>query len=122
MKITICVGSTCHLLGSKRVVDKFKELVSEHHLDDKVELAGKFCMGKCGEGVCVTIDGVTVHCENFCEESGEIFEIAAAENVRLIGVTAQSNAKNKNLSVRISAAKNIEINGEKFFGDATANL
>ena len=70
MKITICVGSTCHLLGSKRVVDKFKELVSEHHLDDKVELAGKFCMGKCGEGVCVTIDGVTVHCENFCEESG----------------------------------------------------
>lgn len=59
MKITVCVGSTCHLLGSKRVVDKFKELVSEHHLDDKVELAGKFCMGKCGEGVCVTIDGVT---------------------------------------------------------------
>ena len=59
MKITICVGSNCHLLGSKRVVDKFKELVSEHHLDDKVELAGKFCMGKCGEGVCVTIDGVT---------------------------------------------------------------
>ncbi len=59
MKITICVGSTCHLLGSKRVVDKFKELVSEHHLEDKVELAGKFCMGKCGEGVCVTIDDVT---------------------------------------------------------------
>ena len=70
----------------------------------------------------VTIDGVTVHCENFCEESGEIFEIAAAENVRLIGVTAQSNAENKNVSARISAAKNIEINGEKFFGDATANL
>ena len=59
MKITICVGSTCHLLGSKRVSDKFKELVAEHHLEDKVELAGKFCMGKCGEGVCVTIDGET---------------------------------------------------------------
>ena len=56
MKITICVGSTCHLLGSKRVVDKFKELVSEHHLEDRVELAGKFCMGKCGEGVSVMID------------------------------------------------------------------
>lgn len=59
MKITICVGSTCHLLGSKRVVDRFKELVEENHLGDKVELAGKFCMGKCGEGVCVTIDDVT---------------------------------------------------------------
>ena len=56
MKITICVGSTCHLLGSKRVVDRFKELVEEHQLTDKVELAGKFCMGKCGEGVSVMID------------------------------------------------------------------
>lgn len=59
MKITICVGSTCHLLGSKRVVDRFKELVEENNLGDKVELAGKFCMGKCGEGVCVTIDDFT---------------------------------------------------------------
>lgn len=56
MKITICVGSTCHLLGSKRVVDLFRELVEKHNLGDRVELAGKFCMGKCGEGVCVTID------------------------------------------------------------------
>ena len=60
MKITICVGSTCHLLGSKRVVDRFKELVEENNLSDKIELAGKFCMGKCGEGVCVTI-GETTH-------------------------------------------------------------
>lgn len=59
MKITICVGSTCHLLGSKTVVDRFKELVEENNLGGKVELAGKFCMGKCGEGVCVTIDDVT---------------------------------------------------------------
>lgn len=59
MKITICVGSTCHLLGSKRVVDRMKELVEEHHLGDRVELAGKFCMGKCGEGVCITVDGET---------------------------------------------------------------
>jgi len=58
MKITICVGSTCHLLGSKTVVERFKELVEEYKLGDKVDLAGKFCMGKCGEGVCVTIDDV----------------------------------------------------------------
>ena len=59
MKITICVGSTCHLLGSKRVVDRFKELVEENNLGEKIELAGRFCMGKCGEGVCVTIDETT---------------------------------------------------------------
>ena len=58
MKITICVGSTCHLLGSKTVVERFKELVEENNLTDKVTLGGKFCMGHCGEGVCVTIDDV----------------------------------------------------------------
>ena len=59
MKVTICVGSTCHLLGSRTVVERFKALVDENNLADKVELSGKFCMGKCGEGVCVTIDDVT---------------------------------------------------------------
>ncbi len=56
MKITICVGSTCHLLGSKHVVERFKELVEEYNVQDKIELAGKFCMGKCGEGVCISLD------------------------------------------------------------------
>ena len=72
MKITICVGSTCHLLGSKRVVDRFQELVEENKVGDKVELAGKFCMGKCGEGVCVTIDGVTTSIKP--EETDEFFK------------------------------------------------
>lgn len=58
MKVTICVGSTCHLLGSKTVVDRFKELVQQNNVAEKVDLAGKFCMGKCGEGVCITIDDV----------------------------------------------------------------
>lgn len=56
MKIMICVGSTCHLCGSKKVVTRFQELVEEHKLQATVELAGKFCMGKCGEGVSVMID------------------------------------------------------------------
>ena len=56
MKIMICVGSTCHLCGSKKVVTRFQELVAEHNLQTSVELAGKFCMGKCGEGVSVMID------------------------------------------------------------------
>ena len=56
MKIMICVGSTCHLCGSKKVVTRFQELVAEHQLQATVELAGKFCMGKCGEGVSVMID------------------------------------------------------------------
>ena len=71
MKVTICVGSTCHLLGSRTVVERFKALVEEHQLQDRVELSGKFCMGKCGEGVCVTIDDVTHIIQK--EEAEEFF-------------------------------------------------
>lgn len=56
MKIMICVGSTCHLAGSKKVVTRVQELVAENNIGAEVELAGKFCMGKCGEGVSVMVD------------------------------------------------------------------
>lgn len=57
MKITVCIGSSCHLKGSRRIVEALQDLVFEHKLDDKVELGGTFCLGKCQQGVCVTIDG-----------------------------------------------------------------
>lgn len=57
MKITVCIGSSCHLKGSRSIVESLQDLVSTHHLDDKVELGGTFCLGKCQQGVCVTVDG-----------------------------------------------------------------
>jgi NADH:ubiquinone oxidoreductase subunit E len=55
MKITACIGSSCHLKGSRQVIEELQYLISENKLQDKVELAGTFCMGKCQKGVCVTI-------------------------------------------------------------------
>ena len=57
MTITICIGSSCHLKGSRQVVEKLQALVKENHLEDKVELGGTFCMGDCVNGVNVTVDG-----------------------------------------------------------------
>ena len=57
MKITICIGSSCHLKGSRQIVAELQQLVKEHELAGKVELAGQFCMGNCQQGVCVTVDG-----------------------------------------------------------------
>jgi len=54
MKITVCIGSSCHIKGSRQVVERLKEIIAEKNLDEKVELAGTFCMGKCQQGVCVT--------------------------------------------------------------------
>ena len=57
MKVIICIGSSCHLKGSRQVVEKLQALVKEIHLEDKVELGGTFCMGDCVNGVNVTVDG-----------------------------------------------------------------
>ena len=57
MKVTVCIGSSCHIKGSRKVVEQLQKLISDNNLSDKVELAGTFCMGKCQQGVCVTTDG-----------------------------------------------------------------
>lgn len=56
MKVTVCIGSSCHIKGSRQVVEKLQELIGTHKLKDRVELGGTFCMGNCREGVCVTVD------------------------------------------------------------------
>lgn len=55
MKITVCIGSSCHVKGSRSVVEIFQRLIGENNLADKVELGGTFCLGKCKDGVCVEI-------------------------------------------------------------------
>ncbi len=57
LKVTVCIGSSCHVKGSRQVVDELNYLIKENGLKDKVELAGTFCLGKCEQGVCVTVDG-----------------------------------------------------------------
>ena len=43
MEITICIGSSCHLRGSRDVIQVLEKLVTAHGLTDKVELKGSFC-------------------------------------------------------------------------------
>ena len=56
LKITVCIGSSCHIKGSRQVVEQLQYLIAEHDLGEKVELGGTFCMGKCQQGVCVTVN------------------------------------------------------------------
>ena len=57
MRVTICIGSACHLKGSREIIQRLQELVKEHGVSDKVDLNGAFCSGNCVNGVCVTVDG-----------------------------------------------------------------
>ena len=56
MKITVCIGSSCHIKGSRDVVEQLQKLIADNNLTEKIELSGTFCMGKCQQGVCVTVD------------------------------------------------------------------
>ena len=56
MKVTVCIGSSCHIKGSRQVVEQLQYLISQNGLKDKVDLGGTFCMGNCQKGVCVTVD------------------------------------------------------------------
>ena len=76
MKITVCIGSSCHLKGSRQVVERLQALVAEHELTDKVELAATFCLGKCQQGVCVMVD------DEFHSVTPDIVDSFFDENVR----------------------------------------
>ena len=68
MKVTVCIGSSCHIKGSRQVVQQLQKLIEENNLSEKVDLGGTFCMGKCQMGVCVTVD------ENFHSVTPETVE------------------------------------------------
>ena len=57
MRITVCLGDSCHLKGTRRVAETLQRLIAENGLKDEIDLTGSFCMGKCRTGVSVTLDG-----------------------------------------------------------------
>lgn len=56
MVVTICIGSSCHLKGSREIVHTLESLIKEYKIEDQVQLTGSFCMGECVKGVCVKVD------------------------------------------------------------------
>lgn len=56
MIVTVCIGSSCHLKGSREIIQRLEQLRKDKGLEDKVELRGSFCMGDCVNGVCVKVD------------------------------------------------------------------
>ena len=58
MKVTVCIGSSCHLKGSRQVVESLQKLISDNRLEDKVMLSGTFCMQNCQAGVSVSVNDV----------------------------------------------------------------
>jgi NADH:ubiquinone oxidoreductase subunit E len=57
VEVKVCVGTSCHLKGSYNVLTSFIGLVEAEGLHDRISLQAAFCIGSCGQGVCVSVDG-----------------------------------------------------------------
>lgn len=55
-EIIICVGSSCHLKGSEKIIEIFKQEIEKNQLKE-VKISGSFCQGNCTEGVNIEING-----------------------------------------------------------------
>lgn len=80
IKITVCIGSSCHIKGSRQVVEQLQYLIAKNNLNDKVELSGTFCMGKCQNGVCVKVNDELFSLTP--DQVNEFFEKNAVEKLK----------------------------------------
>ncbi len=86
MIVLICVGSSCHLKGSEKIVELFQKEIEKRRLDSEITLAGSFCTGRCNRvGVTVTVDdevytGVTPETFNEFFEDKVMKHITEGEN------------------------------------------
>ena len=50
MTIAVCMGSSCHVKGSKPITELLKEKIKAPNVEDKVTLTGSICLGECASG------------------------------------------------------------------------
>lgn len=51
ISIKVCVGSSCHLKGSSKVIQSLQQLIQSSAVEDRVELKVAFWLGRCTEAV-----------------------------------------------------------------------
>lgn len=83
MEIVICVGSSCHMKGSYRVVETFKNMIKEHSLENTLTLKASFCMKNCTKGISVSIDGQLIDNVNISNAADRFLEVILPKAVNL---------------------------------------
>ena len=56
VKVSICIGSACHLRGAHAVLAAFNSLIEKYNAQAMVDIEGNFCQGRCTEGVVIKIN------------------------------------------------------------------
>ncbi|AQQ09478.1 NADP-reducing hydrogenase subunit HndC [Sedimentisphaera cyanobacteriorum] len=56
ISVNVCVGTSCHLRGSRKILQDMMDYVHQKDLEDKVNIQATFCFEKCDKGPNVRID------------------------------------------------------------------
>jgi len=59
--VDVCIGTSCFLKGSQKILQKLLDHVDQNQLQNEVRVAASFCKEHCADGPNVTIDGVETH-------------------------------------------------------------
>ena len=55
--VELCMGSSCFARGNSEILQAVETYLNEKGLQDRVELVGHLCLGKCNSGPHVSING-----------------------------------------------------------------
>jgi len=61
LTVAVCLGSSCYVRGSDRIVERFEQLAHEAGLDGDIEIVGSLCMDACSLGVSVRVGDTVFH-------------------------------------------------------------
>jgi NADH:ubiquinone oxidoreductase subunit E len=56
VRISVCIGSACHLKGSYNVINSLQELIEDNNLGERVGVEAVFCLNHCTQAVSVKVN------------------------------------------------------------------
>ena len=59
LRVDVCVGTSCYLRGSQKMLEDVMNVIRDRRLEDQVEVRATFCFEKCQDGPTVRV-GQTV--------------------------------------------------------------
>ena len=63
--VSVCVGTSCHLRGAQKLLQKLLQHVEDEDLSGQIELRATFCMEGCDRGPTVKVAGHVLHRADF---------------------------------------------------------
>ncbi|MHC5082992.1 MAG: [FeFe] hydrogenase, group A [Planctomycetota bacterium] len=79
LEVSVCVGTSCYLRGSQKLLEDIMKYVKDQNLHEQVEVRATFCFEACEQGPTVRVGETVLQkatAENICEEMNKQLQAA----------------------------------------------